>query len=104
MQTQYEELSAVIALGYDHESEVRLATVLSQDGVAEKYLRGFGPGQLAEELGLLDMEDSGPFKRIKYRSNVYRVSAAIEIIDGEFADMSQIVISEPLLAESALYV
>lgn len=104
MQVQHEELSAIIAIGYDHYDEVRTATILSADGIAERLLRTCGPNELADNLGLFDLVDHRCVKVKKYKSNVYRVSATIEIIDGEFADLSQIVISEPLLAESALYV
>lgn len=105
MQTRHEELNAVVAIGYDHYDEVRTATILSGDGVAEKLLRNIGPNEFADNLGLFDMVDHRSVVKLrKYKSNVYRVSATIEIIDGEFGDMSQIVISEPMLAESQLYV
>ena len=104
MQTQYEEINAIIALGYDHENEARRVTILSQDGIAEKYLRAHGVEQLAKECGLYDMTVDRGVERVEFKSNVYRVSATIEIIDGEFGDMSQIVIGGPLLAKSALYV
>ena len=104
MQTRYEELNAVVSIGYDYIKETRSVIILAKDGVAEKYLRAHGGNQLAEEIGLFDMVDHPVFKRFKYKQNVYRVSATIEIIDGEFGDMSQIVISEPMLAESQLYV
>lgn len=104
MQTRYEELNAIISVGYDYIKETRDAIILAKDGVAEKYLRANGSNHLAEEIGLHNTVDHPVFKRFKYKQNVYRVSATIEIIDGEFGDMSQIVISEPMLAESQLYV
>lgn len=104
MQTQHEVLNAVIALGYDHQNEVRTVTILSQDGVAEKYLRLHGAEQLAHECGLYDMAVVRGVKRIEFKSNVYIVSAKIEIIDGEFADIDQVIVSKPILLESQLYV
>ena len=43
MKTRHEELNAIISIGYDHYDEVRTATILAADGVAEKLLRNIGP-------------------------------------------------------------